>query len=60
MGQFEITSFNVKEWIFDPYVNSLLDGPSGVVCLPDHYGEIIHTDAMPRGVTIVIDGGRGP
>ena len=28
------------------------------VCLHAHCGELVHTDAMPRHVTMVIDGGR--
>ena len=38
----------------------LLYGPSDAVHLPTHYGEIVHTDVMTRGHTMVKDGGGGP
>ena len=57
MGQLEWANVPVKEWIIDPDVLGHLGVPSDGVCLPAHYGEIVHTNAMPRGVTMVIDGG---
>ena len=47
--QLEFANVPVKEWIINPSVHGLLDGPSDVVCLPVHYGEIVHSDVMPRG-----------
>ena len=55
----EFANVPVQGWIIDPKVHGLLDSPSGVVCLPAQYGEIVQTDSMPRGVTMIIDGGRG-
>ena len=46
--------------MIDRDVHGLLDGPSCDVHLPAHYREIVHTDVMPRGSTMVIDGWKGP
>ena len=56
----EFTNVPIKGWIIDPDVYGLFGGPSDVVCLLAHYGEIVHTNVMPRGVTMIIGGGRGP
>ena len=56
----EFANGPLKVWIIDPVVHGLLDGPSDVMCLPLHYGKNVHTDAMSRGVTMVIDGWKGP
>ena len=60
VGQLEFASFPVKGRIIDPNVHGLLDGPCDDVHLPVHYGETVHFDWMPRGITRVIEGGRGP
>ena len=60
MGQVEFANVPVKGWIINPNVCSPLDGPSCVMHLPSHYGEVVQTDVMPKGVTMVIDGGTGP
>ena len=59
MGQVELANVPIKGWSIDPDVHGLLGGFSGVVHIPTHYGEIVHTDALPRDVTMVIGGGRG-
>ena len=41
-------------------IHSLLYGPSGVMHLPTHFGETVQTNMMTRGVTMVIEGVRGP
>ena len=56
--ELEFANVPLKGCIIDPDVHGLLDGPSCVVHLLAHYGEIVQTDAMLKGVTIVIDGGR--
>ena len=60
LGQLEFDNVPVKGWIIDPDVNGLIYAPSSVVCLSTYYGEIVHTDVMPRGVTVFKDEGRGP
>ena len=55
----ELPHVPVKGWIIDPDEHGLLDGFSDVVHLPAYCGEIVHTDAKQRGVTILIDGERG-
>ena len=49
VGQLEFANVPIKGWIIDPDIHGLLDGPNGIVHLPAHCGEIVHTD-----------GGRGP
>ena len=56
MGQLKLAYVPVKEWIIDPDVHGLLDGPCDVVHLPTQNGNILHTDMMTRGVTVVTDG----
>ena len=56
----QICNVPLKGWIIDPDEHCLLDSPSDVVCLPVPYREIVHTDTIPRGVTIVTDGERSP
>ena len=58
MEQLEFANVPFKGWIIDPDEHSLLDGPSGVVCLPADYGEIVHTDVMPGRCYHGHDGGR--
>ena len=43
VGQLEFDNVPVKGWIIDPDVHGLIYGPSSVVCLSTHYGEIVHT-----------------
>ena len=58
VGQLELAYVPIKGCIIDPDVHLLLDGPGDLVHLPTHYREIVHTDAMTRGATMVIDGER--
>ena len=60
MRQLELAFVPIREWIIDPNVHGLLDGPGDDVCLPTHYVENVHTDAMTLGVTMVIEGEGGP
>ena len=53
-GSLNLPIFPVKGWFIDPAVHGLLDGPSDVVHLPAKYGAIVNTDAMQRGITMVI------
>ena len=57
VSQLELASVPVEGLIVEPDVYSLLDGPGDVVHLPTYYGEIVQTDAITRGVTMVKDGG---
>ena len=41
--QLEFPNVPVKGWIIDPDVHGFLGSHNGVVCLPAHYGEIVHT-----------------
>ena len=54
--QLEFANVPLNGWIIDPDVH----GHSGVVHLPAHCGEIVHTDMMLTNVTMVIYGGKGP
>ena len=54
MGQLEFANVSVKWLIINLDVHGLLDGPTDVAQLPSHYGEIVHTATMLRGVTMVI------
>ena len=56
VGQLEHAYVSIKGWIIDPDVHGLLDGHGDLVYLSTHYGEIVHTDAMTRGVTMVLNG----
>ena len=58
VGKLELVYVCIEGWITDPDVHSLLVGPHNTVCLLIHYGNIIHTDEMTQGVTIIINGGR--
>ena len=42
VGQLECAYVPIKEWITDADVHGLLGGPGNTVCLPIHYGEIVH------------------
>ena len=46
MGQLELACVSIKGWIIYAEVHGLLDGPGNTVCLPTHYGEIVHSDVM--------------
>ena len=50
----------IKGWIMNPDVHGIFDGPGSTVCLPTHYGKIVHTDVVTQGATMVIYGGGGP
>ena len=56
VGQLELGYVPIEQWIIDPEVHDLLDGPGNTVHLPTHYGEIVHTDVMTLSVTLVKDG----
>ena len=60
VGQLELAYFPIKGWIIEHNVHGLLDGPGDIMHLSTYYGEIVHPDTVSRGVTMVIDGGRGP
>ena len=60
MGQLDFANVPIKRWMIDPDVHGLLEGPTGVVCLLADYGNVVHINAMPRGVTMVIGGVRDP
>ena len=56
-GSWEIAYVPIKKWIIDPDVHGPLDGPDNdTVYVPTQYGEIVHTDLMTWGVTMVIEG----
>ena len=59
VGQLQLLNIPIQEWIIDPDVHGLLDGPWDIVGLPTHYGEVVHNDMMSCGIDMVIDGGRG-
>ena len=59
-GHWNLPMYSIEGWVIDPDVHGLLDGPGNTVCLPTHYGEIVHTDSKTGGVTMGIDGVRGP
>ena len=44
VGKLELAYVHIKGWITKPDVHALLDSPGDDVCLPTHYGEIVHTD----------------
>ena len=58
-GNWELASVPVKGWITDPDIHGLFYGSSGVVCLPIHHGEVVHTNVITRGVVMVIDWDKG-
>ena len=60
MGQLELVNVSAKGWIIDPDVHGLCDDTHDGMCLPPHNTEIILTNVMTRGVTMVTDWGRGP
>ena len=60
VGQLEPAYVPIEGLIIDPDIYGLLDGPGNVVHLPTNYGEIVQTNAITRGVAIVIEGGGGP
>ena len=56
----ELAIVLTEGWITDPDVHSLCYGPGGVVCFPDNYGDIVHSDVMTSDVGMVVGEGRGP
>ena len=57
--QLELAFVPIREWIIELDIHGLLDGHGDDVCLPTHYVENVHTDAMTLGVTMVIEGEGG-
>ena len=60
VGQLILPMLLLEGWIIDPDVNSLLDGPCDVECLPIHYGEVVHTDVITHDIGMFIDRGGVP
>ena len=60
MGQLEFVQNVIEGWIINPNEHGLLDSPGNAMCLPTISGETVHSDVVPRGVTMFIDGDRGP
>ena len=54
--QLVFSNISLKGWTTDHDVHGLLDSASGVVNLLAKYEKIVHADAMPTCVAMVING----
>ena len=56
----ELTNVRIEGRIIGPDIHDLLDGPFEVICLPTHYGEVVHTNVVSYNFNMVIDVAGGP
>ena len=60
VGQLDLASVPIEEWIIDPDVYGLPDGFMTLYASPAYSGKVFHPGVMTFGAVMVIAGGRNP
>ena len=56
--QQEFANVPIEGWVIDTNLHGFFDGSCDAVCLPTHYGEVVHPHVVICGVGMGIDGER--